>query len=93
MRNYIIDGKLVDYEWLYQGCVDKPHFDWFFSLFTARNSDIGKLLKDGPYRKFVSSEAEHLTDRKDMVSHYKRFLLHNVDNKLVMSIGNVIYEL
>jgi len=76
-----IDGEWVDYQWLRDGCIDEPHFNWFYSLWTAHNPDIRHLLQEGQFRKFVPSDGEFLTDNRDMTSHFKRFALHNVDDR------------
>lgn len=77
----------IDYSWLRAGCIDEPHFNWFHSLFTAHNPDIRKLNEEGPYRKFVGHDGEFLTDNRDMVTHSRRFCLHNVDNRFWVRMG------
>lgn len=91
-NSVFVNGEWYDYDWLKAGCIDEMHFNWFYSLWTASNPDVKQLVKEGPFRKFVSSEGEFLLDDKDMVSHNKRFSLHNVDHDLFVKIKDTIYK-
>lgn len=88
MYSVFVNGDWVDYGWLRNGCIDEQHFNWFYSLWTANNPDIRKLLDEGQFRTFVSSGGEYITNYNDMISHDRRFSLHNVDNRLNIRIGD-----
>lgn len=87
MYPVFINGEWISYDWLRNGCVDEQHFNWFYSLWTATNPDIRQLNEEGPYRKFVGHDGEILIDNKDMITHSKRFALHNVDTRFWVEMG------
>jgi len=94
MYPVLINDDWIDYGWLREGCIDEMHFNWFYSLWTANNPDIRKLLEKGQFRKFVGQEGEYLIDNGDMVTHSKRFALHNVDTRFHVRMGeNTLYLL
>lgn len=78
----------IDYEWLCKGCIDEPHFNWFYSMWTAQNPDIRQLLQEGSqFRKFVSS-----SHYQDWISHEKKFELVNIENFMKFDLKDYIKQ-
>ncbi len=70
-----MNENVLNYSWLRVGvgCTNEEYLNWMIGLFTARDTNIEDMNRNGIYRKFVSCGHEGVASSNDMISNYKRF--------------------